>query len=114
MPTFVGDALYAHAKGGCYRCLRGDQLVDLDAQIVGEGALVLCRACILDAAEAAGLSLNSAAVAELEAAHAEERRLFSPEAVVELKDTIADLEAELETERTVVARLIEAREPAEA
>lgn len=90
MPTYVGDALLAHANGGCYRCARGDQLVDMDAQIVGEGALVLCKACILDAAETAGLSLNAAAVAELTAAHQEERRQFSPETVAALQ---ADLHA---------------------
>lgn len=106
MPTFVGDALYAHAKGGCYRCLRGDNLVDLDAQIIGEGALVLCKACILEAAEAAELSLNAAAVAELEAAVRAERAQFSPEAVETLLAELAAVRAELDNERAVVDRLM--------
>lgn len=106
MPTFAGDALYAHAKGGCYRCLRGDNLVDLDAQIIGEGALVLCKNCVLEAAEAAGLSLNAAAVAEQTAAIEAERRLFSPEAVQDLQDALDAVTSELEAERAVVDRLM--------
>lgn len=65
MPFFVGEALLAHANAGCYRCGRGDDLIDMDAQIVGEGALVLCKGCIAEAAEAAKLTFNGALVREL-------------------------------------------------
>lgn len=67
MVMFVGNALYAHAKEGCYRCERGSDLVDFDVQIVGEGALTLCKSCIAEAAEAAGLTFNRATIRELEA-----------------------------------------------
>jgi hypothetical protein len=67
MVTFVGNALYAHAKQGCYRCERGDSLIDLGVDIVGEGALTLCKGCIGEAAEAAELTFNGAVVRELEA-----------------------------------------------
>lgn len=67
MPFFVGDALLAHANAGCYRCGRGDHLIDMDVQIVGEGALALCRKCVGEAAEAAKIYTNQARVAELEA-----------------------------------------------
>lgn len=73
MATFVGNALYAHAKQGCYLCVRGDGLVDLGVDIVGEGALVLCKGCIAEAAEAASLTFNRAQLRELEAALAEKR-----------------------------------------
>jgi hypothetical protein len=66
MVTFVGNALYAHAKQGCYLCQRGDSLVDLGVDIVGEGALVLCKGCIGEAAEAAELTFNRARIRELE------------------------------------------------
>ena len=68
MATYVGNALYAHAKQGCYLCVRGDSLVDLGVDIVGEGALVLCKGCIGEAAEAAELTFNRARIRELEAA----------------------------------------------
>lgn len=74
MPFYVGDALLAHAQAGCYRCTRGSDLIDLDVQIVGEGALVLCKGCITEAAEAAGLTYNGAHVRALEAELALERR----------------------------------------
>lgn len=67
MVTYVGNSLYAHAKEGCYRCERGDSLVDFDVQIEGEGALVLCKGCIGEAAEAAGLTFNRAQIRALEA-----------------------------------------------
>lgn len=106
MPQFVGDANFAHAQGGCYRCARGDNLVDMDAQIVGEGALVICKNCILDAAEAAGLSLNAAAVAELTAAIEAERKQFSTEAADQLRAELAAAHLELQNERSVVDRLM--------
>jgi hypothetical protein len=74
MPVYVGDALMAHARGGCYRCARGDRLVDMDAQIEGEGALAICAGCITEAAETAGLTFNEARVRELEAELATARR----------------------------------------
>lgn len=111
MPNFVGDALMAHAKGGCYRCGRGDNLVDLDAQIEGEGALVLCIHCIGEAAESGGLHLNAAAVAEIRADHAEERRTFGPERIAELEAQVAAAEHALEVERAVVDRLTSAQAP---
>lgn len=67
MVSYVGNSLYIHANGGCYRCGRGDTLVDMDVQIVGEGALALCRGCIGDAAEALELTFNEAHVRELRA-----------------------------------------------
>lgn len=67
MVTYVGNALYAHAKEGCYRCERGDGLIDFDVQIVGEGALALCKGCIAEAAEVAELTFNRARIRELEA-----------------------------------------------
>ena len=96
MATYVGDALLAHAAGGCYICQRGDSLVDTDAMIVGEGALVLCKHCIGDLAQAGGLHLNIAAVAEREAAFIEERRQFSPERVAELEAELAETKTALE------------------
>ena len=102
MATYVGDALLAHAAGGCYICQRGDSLVDTDAVIVGEGVLAVCKGCISDLAQAAGLHLNSAAVAEREAAFIEERRQFAPERVsaleAELTETKAALDAALKVD----------------
>jgi hypothetical protein len=103
-----GDALYAHAKGGCYRCGRGDRLVDMDAQIVGEGALVICTPCIGEAAEVANLHLNGAAVAEQEAAFQEERRQFAPERVAELEAELAEAREALTHEQVTVANLQDA------
>lgn len=114
MPVFVGDSLLAHAKAGCYRCGRGDRIVDMDVQIVGEGALALCAVCIQEAAEAAHLHLNAGAVAEERAAFAEERRQFSPERVAELEAELAAAQAELQVERQVTARLADAQKPAPA
>lgn len=108
MATYVGDALLAHAKAGCYVCGRGDHLVDTDVIIQGEGALVLCRPCIQDLAQAGGLHLNRAAVAEQEAAFAEERRAFSPERVAELEAELTSTQDALAIERAVVERLVAA------
>lgn len=105
---FVGDSLLAHAKGGCYRCLRGDNLVDLDIQIEGEGALVLCKGCLLEAAEAGDLALNAAAVSELVAQHAEDRRQFAPERVAELEGDVATARAALTQCQTSNASLQDA------
>lgn len=41
------------AKGGCYNCTNPNDVVVFDAIIEGEGILVLCTACIIDAATAA-------------------------------------------------------------
>jgi hypothetical protein len=65
---FQGNSLDAHAKGACYVCLRADGLVDTDVQIEGEGILAICVGCITAAAEAAGLTFNEAAFAELRSA----------------------------------------------
>lgn len=85
----------AHAKGGCYRCLRGDHLVDLDVQIEGEGALVLCVSCLTEAAEACGLHFNAAAVNEQHQKFEEERARFNPERVRELEEELAAKDAAL-------------------
>lgn len=106
MAVYVGDALLSHARGGCYICGRGDSLVDTDVQIVGEGALVICKGCIQDLAEAGGLHLNRTAVAEIEARHAEERRSFAPERVAELEAQVSDLERRLEVAENV-ERMVE-------
>jgi hypothetical protein len=101
MPTFVGNSLYHHANGGCYRCNRGDRLVDMDAMIVGEGSLVLCAGCIGEAAEAAGLTFNASYVSEIQQAWAEERRSFGPERVAELEAKLAETEAALKVANEV-------------
>lgn len=67
MVSFVGDALLAHAAAGCYRCGRGDSLIDTDIQIVGEGALAFCRGCVTEFAEVAGVAHNRAEWSELQA-----------------------------------------------
>lgn len=105
MPLFVGDALMAHAKGSCYRCGRGDSLVDMDVQIEGEGALAICSHCIGDAAEAAGLHLNAAAVAEMQAAFIEERRQFEPERIAALEAEIAKQEDTIRIAEGVIESL---------
>lgn len=94
MTQYVGDALLAHANAGCYRCSRGDSLVDFDAQIVGEGALVLCRGCIAEGAEAAGLLSNTAAVSELQA-ELERQRLRADNASARETRFLAALDAGL-------------------
>lgn len=38
------------AKGGCYICTNPNDVIAFDAVIEGEGVLVLCTACVLDAA----------------------------------------------------------------
>lgn len=95
MPNYVGDALMAHAKGGCYRCGRGDSLVDMDAYVEGEGALTICKGCVLEAAEAAGLHLNGAAVAEAQQRFDSERQAFEPKRVLELEEENAALKETL-------------------
>jgi hypothetical protein len=106
--NFVGDALLAHANGGCYRCLRGDNLVDLDVQIVGEGILAICTGCLKEAAEAAGIHLNEAAVAEERAAHQEAARRFDPEAVEALEAELAEARSALQNEQVTVHNLQDA------
>lgn len=105
MAIFVGDALLAHAKGGCYVCGRGDNLVDLEVQIEGEGALAVCKGCIQVAAEAGGLTLNEAAVAEERSAFAEERRSFSPERVMDLEAELHETQQALELAQRLKAEL---------
>lgn len=41
------------AKGGCYQCTNPNDVVCFDAVIEGEGVLIICTACILDAAQLA-------------------------------------------------------------
>lgn len=98
---YVGDSLSAHANGGCYTCGRGDRLVDLGIQIVGEGALVLCVPCITEAAEAAELTFNDARVRELEA---EVQRLH-PARLAELEAELEQTRAALQDEERLSARL---------
>lgn len=100
----------AHARGGCYVCLRGDRLVDLDVLIEGEGALVLCTGCISDAAQAAGLHLNAAAVAEVQAQHIEAERLWGPDRVSELEAEVAALRDKVVVDEQIKAHLTEALE----
>lgn len=95
MATYVGDALYTHAAGGCYVCHRGDSLVNTDTVIQGEGVLALCKGCIQDMAEAADLTLNAAAIAEIQAQHDFERRRFNEAAVAVLEARVAELEEDL-------------------
>jgi hypothetical protein len=53
--NFMGTSVQATAKEACYRCEKNADLVDLDCMIVGEGYLALCKNCIRQAADAAGL-----------------------------------------------------------
>lgn len=41
------------AKMGCYQCTDPNDVVCFDAAIIGEGVLVICTSCILDAAQLA-------------------------------------------------------------
>lgn len=102
----------AHARGGCYRCSRGDNLIDLDVHIEGEGVLVLCKGCVLEAAEAAGLHLNAAAVAEIQAAHEEERRQFGPDRITELEAQLHEAQQALALAEAVDKRLAQIAEAA--
>lgn len=113
MATYVGDALLSHAAGGCYVCGRGDSLVDTDVQIVGEGALAICKGCVATLAEAAGIHLNAAAIAEREAAFIEERRQFSPERVSDLEAQLAETQAALDAALKVDEILADIRKAAE-
>lgn len=106
MPTYVGDALLAHAKAGCYRCSRGDSLIDLDVLIEGEGALVLCKGCIAEAAEAAGMLFNEAYVAEIKQEAASARATYGPERVAELEAQLAAAQAEVLVLNSVIAQHI--------
>lgn len=108
MATYVGTSLYAHAKGGCYVCVRNEGLVDLDVIIEGEGALVLCKPCIQDAAEAGGLHLNEAAFAELRAEYQAAERRFDPERIQELEAEVAAAQVALEHEQDTVHTLQDA------
>lgn len=108
MATYVGTSNLAHAKGGCYVCSRNDQLVDLDVIIEGEGALVLCKHCVQDAAEASGLHLNEAAFAELRADFQAAERRFAPERIHELEDELATARQALEHEQRTVHTLQDA------
>lgn len=51
--THEANAPMTAAKGGCYNCTSPNDVVVFDAVIEGEGVLVLCTACIIDAATAA-------------------------------------------------------------
>lgn len=98
----------AHARAGCYVCLRGDRLVDTGAFIEGEGALALCAGCIREAAEAADLTFNEARVAEIQAEFAEERRAFGPERVAELEAALSAAESALIVSHAIEERLVDA------
>lgn len=98
----------AHARAGCYVCLRGDRLVDTGAFIEGEGALALCAGCIREAAEAADLTFNEARVAEISSAFAEERRSFGPERVAELEAELAAATSALAVSHAIEERLVDA------
>jgi ribosomal protein S14 len=54
----VAQAGYQHARGSCYRCGQAHDLVDLDAFIEGEGALIICRNCVREAAVTLGINLK--------------------------------------------------------
>lgn len=41
------------ARGGCYQCTDPNDVVCFDIAIVGEGVLVICTSCIIDAAQLA-------------------------------------------------------------
>lgn len=108
MALYVGTSNLAHAKGGCYVCTRNEDLVDLDVQIVGEGALVLCKFCIQDAAEAAGLHVNAAAVAEMRVEFAADRQRFDPARIEELEADLHSAREALTHEQRTVATLQDA------
>ena len=80
----IAQSHYTMAKEGCYRCGVTHDLVDMDAHIEGEGALVICRGCIREACYTLGIdlkSLEAKAVAtdaykeELELAQADYRKV---------------------------------------
>jgi hypothetical protein len=108
MAIFVGNALTAHAQGGCFVCHRGDNLVDTEVQVEGEGILALCSSCIQDAAQAAGLTLNEGAFAEIRATLERERAAYGVEAVVSLTADLAFTERALETAESTIATLQDA------
>lgn len=47
------NAPYTAAKGGCYQCTNPTDVVVFDVVIEGEGVLVICTGCLLDAAAVA-------------------------------------------------------------
>jgi hypothetical protein len=47
------SANWVVAKGGCYQCTNPNDVIVFDCDIVGEGVLCICTACILDAAQLA-------------------------------------------------------------
>lgn len=47
-----------HAKGACYLCHSGHDLVDTEVTIDYEGVLAICRACVHDMAMTAGWDLQ--------------------------------------------------------
>lgn len=51
--THETEAPSTAAQGGCYQCRQPHDVIVFDAVIEGEGVLVICTACILDAAQAA-------------------------------------------------------------
>lgn len=112
MATYAGNSILAHAKAGCYICGRGDHITSLDVHIEGEGILALCTGCITDAAEAAGIRLNVAAMAEERAFFDEERRKFDQDAVAVLEQRLLDTEQSLANEKAMNARLLESMKAA--
>lgn len=64
----VFEAPNTAAKGGCYLCLRADDVVAFDSVIEGEGVLVICTGCINDAAREAKAGRARMARAAKEAA----------------------------------------------
>jgi len=105
MATFVGNATDAFAQGGCYVCHRGDRLISTDAQIEGEGILVICRGCVQDLAEAAKLTFNEAYVHELELARQEDARRYDQDHVEGLEAQVHQLQQALEVSQKVESRL---------
>lgn len=102
MALFVGEAVWQHAKGGCYVCGRGDRLVSTEVQIEGEGILVLCTGCITDLAEVAGLTFNEAYVRELRSELEAERK--AREEAETIKRTLLDAFREAARTKTKGAR----------
>lgn len=64
------NAPHTAAKAGCYQCTNPNDVVVFDVVIEGEGVLVLCTSCVLDAAQVARIGRARQRKADLRATRA--------------------------------------------